>query len=474
VGSAVITKPHLNFATIDKIVAIETTMSEISPAPPRLWREIQLTFVLALPIVFGQLSSMAMNIIDTGLAGHYHPTTMAAIGIGAPAWSVVILICIGVLMAISPSVAQLHGARRRQEIGALFRQATWLALFLGLALFFIVRAIPLSFEWIGITASVRPEANDFIYAISWGAPALALYFCFRNMSEGIGWTWPTLLFGLLGLVLLAPLGYVLMFTFKYGAAGLGAAIAIVLWLQAACFYIYLHREPHYADLDLFVRFDWPQWAPIAELLKLGLPMGVSVFMEGSLFVITAALVGRFGVVSLAAHQAAILAASLTFMIPLGVAMATTVRIGHAVGAKEFASVRKIAYAGYVIALISQTLSGIVLVFAGAWLAGLITQDAAVISLAATLMIYAAVFQYPDGMQALSNGALRGLKDTRWPMILTIFAYWGVGIPLGYYIGIHQNGGVFGLWQGLIMGLTVASGLLTWRFWRMTRHYHQMV
>jgi multidrug resistance protein, MATE family len=442
----------------------ENTVSYLS----RLWREMSLTFVLALPIVFGQLSSMAMNIIDTTLAGHYHATTMAAIGVGAPAWSVVILICIGVLMAISPSVAQLHGAKRHSEIGALFRQAVWLALFLGVILLCVVRVIPMGFEWMHITASVRPEATDFINGISWGAPALALYFCFRNVSEGIAWTFPTLMFGLLGLLLLAPLGYYLMFNMHYGAAGLGAAIAIVLWIQCLCFFVYLKYEPHYSRLGLFERFDWPQKQAIRELLKLGLPMGVSIFMEGSLFVVTAAWVGQLGVVPLAAHQAAILVASLTFMVPLGVAMATTVRVGHAVGAGEFSQVRMMVSAGYMIAFLSQTLSAIVLVFAGAWLTGLITQDAAVISLAATLMIYAAVFQYPDGMQAISNGALRGLKDTRWPMILTISAYWGVGLPLGYYLGIHQDGNVFGMWKGLIMGLTVAASLLTWRFWRMTR------
>ena len=168
---------------------------------------MRITFVLALPIVVGQLSSMAMNIIDTVLAGHYHPITLAAVAVGGAAWSVVILVCIGVLMAVSPSVAQLNGAQRRGEIGALFRQAIWLALMLGTILFFIVRAIPFGFNAMHITPEVIPEARNFINAISWGAPALALYFCFRNVSEGIAWTKPTLIFGLLGLVLLAPLGY---------------------------------------------------------------------------------------------------------------------------------------------------------------------------------------------------------------------------------------------------------------------------
>ncbi len=436
----------------------------------RLWREMRITFVLALPIVVGQLSSMAMNIIDTVLAGHYDPTTLAAVAVGGAAWSVVILICIGVLMAVSPSVAQLNGAQRRNEIGALFRQAIWLALLLGSILFFVVRAIPFGFVAMQITPEVIPEARNFINAISWGAPALALYFCFRNVSEGIAWTKPTLIFGLLGLVLLAPLGYWLMYTMKLGAAGLGAAVAITLWLQSLGFFIYLRKEPHYADLGLFDRFDPPHWGPIAELLRIGLPMGFSIFMEGGLFIATAMLIGQLGVVPLAAHQTAILIASLTFMIPLGVAMATTVRVGHAVGAQDYLGIRRAANAGYAIALISQTLSAGLLIFAGTWLAGLVTQDAAVISLAASLMMYAAVFQYPDGMQAMSNGALRGLKDTQWPMVITVAAYWAVGMPLGYYLGIVKKAGAPGLWLGLIFGLLVAAILLTWRFLRLSRHY----
>lgn len=436
----------------------------------RLGREMRITFVLALPIVVGQLSSMAMNIIDTVLAGHYHPSTLAAVAVGGAAWSVVILICIGVLMAVSPSVAQLNGAQRRDKIGALFRQAIWLALLLGTLLFFVVRAIPFFFTDMQITPEVIPEARSFINAISWGAPALALYFCFRNVSEGIAWTRPTLIFGLLGLVLLAPLGYVLMYVVDLGAAGLGIAVATTLWLQSIGFFIYLKKEPHYADLGLFDRFDAPHWTPIAELLRIGVPMGFAIFMEGGLFVATAMLVGQLGVVPLAAHQTAILIASLTFMVPLGVAMATTVRVGHAVGAQDYPGIRRAANAGYAIALISQTLSAGVLIFAGSWLAGLVTGDAAVISLAASLMMYAAVFQYPDGIQAMSNGALRGLKDTQWPMIITVAAYWAVGMPLGYYLGIVKGAGAPGLWLGLIFGLLVAAILLTWRFWRLNQQY----
>lgn len=434
----------------------------------RLRREMRVSFVLALPLVLSQISSMAMNIVDTVLAGRHGPVTLAAVGVGSAVWSVVILVSIGVLMAVPPTISQLNGANRRTDIGPVFRQALWLALALGVGLFFVVRAGALALGPLGITAEARPEAVAFLRAISWGAPGLALYFCLRNLSEGVAWTLPSMVAGLAGLAALVPLGWGLMFGAGLGAAGLGYAVATVLSLQSAALALYLWRSPRFADLDLFARFDPPRWAPIRELLALGLPMGVSVFMEGSLFVATALIIGTLGTTPMAAHQVAILAASLFFMVPLGVAMATTVRVGHAVGAGDPSAVRWAAAAGYALAMLAQTASAVILVAFGAWLAGLVSQEPAVVSLAALLMAYAAVFQYPDGLQALSAGALRGLKDTRVPMVITVLSYWGLGLPLGAWLGLHQGLGAPGLWTGLIVGLSAAATLLGWRFWRLAR------
>ena len=208
----------------------------------RLLREMRVSFVLALPLVLSQLSSMAMNIVDTVLAGRHGPVTLAAVGVGSAVWSVVILVSIGVLMAVPPTVSQLNGAGRRADIGPVFRQALWLALALGLLLIFVVRAGAVALEPLGITAEARPEAVAFLHAISWGAPGLALFFCLRNLSEGVAWTLPSMVFGLVGLTLLVPLGWGLMFGAGLGAAGLGYAVAIVLWCQAASMAVYLWRR----------------------------------------------------------------------------------------------------------------------------------------------------------------------------------------------------------------------------------------
>jgi multidrug resistance protein, MATE family len=444
------------------------------PPMPRFGHEVRRTLVLSAPLVLGQLSSVLMTFIDTVLAGRHGPTTLASVAVGSAVWSVVILVLIGVLMAVPPSVSQLDGAGRRDAVGPLYRQALWLAAALGVALFGLVSLSGLLLAAMGIADDVRPGAEAFLMGIRWGAPALALFFASRYLSEGLAWTMPTMVAGLAGVVALLPLGWAMLFGYgpvlgvtipPLGAAGLGYATAIVLWAQALGLLAYLWHARRFADLGLFAGFEPPHPGQIGTLLKLGLPIGVAVFMEGSLFVATALLIGRMGTTAVAAHQVAINVASLAFMIPLGVAMATTVRIGQAAGRGDGAGVRAAGRAGYAIVLVTQVLTATVLVFGGAAIASIYTDDATVAALAATLMLFAAAFQFPDGIQALSAGALRGLKDTTWPMAITTLAYWGFGMPLGAWLALEagRGWGPQGMWVGLIGGLSMAATLLAWRF-----------
>jgi multidrug resistance protein, MATE family len=445
-------------------------MTSSEPRLARLRRELRATGLLALPLALGQLSAVAMNVVDTWLAGQHGALTLASVAVGSQVWSLVILILIGVLMALPAFVSQLNGAGRRHDIGRLFRQVVWLGLGLGIGLMLLVRQSGWLLRTVGIAEEVQPGAEAFLLAVSWGAPGLALFFVFRGLSDGIAWTVPTMLFGLAGLALLLPLGWALMFGRLglpgLGAAGLGYATAIVLWLQALGFLVYLAISPRFADLCLFEAFELPRWAPIAEVLRVGLPMGVSIFMEGSLFVATGLIIGTLGAVEVAAHQIALIIASATFMIPFGVALATTVRVGHAAGAGDRSGLRWAGASGYVWVGITQTAAASLLVLGAGLIAALFTTDPTVRALAASLMLFAAAFQYVDGIQALSAGALRGLKDTRVPMFITAFSYWGVGMPLGWVLGIAMGMGPQGLWIGLIGGLSSAALLLTLRFRRM--------
>lgn len=441
----------------------------------RFAHEVRRTLVLATPLVLGQLSSVLMTFVDTVLAGRHGANTLAGVAVGSAVWSVVILVLVGVLMAVPPSVSQLDGRGHREAIGPLFRQALWLAIGLGLALFALVSASTPLLAAMGIADDVRPHAQAFLGAIRWGAPALALYFAARYLSEGLAWTMPTMVSGLLGVAALFPLGWSLMFGHgglpALGAAGLGYATSIVLWAQTLGMLAYLRWSPRFADLDLFSHWQPPHPREILTLLKLGLPIGVAVFMEGSLFVATALMIGRMGATAVGAHQVAINVASLAFMVPLGVAMATTVRIGQAAGRGDLEGVRAAGRAGYTIVLVTQVLTASTMVLGSDAIAHIYTDDPAIAGLAATLMLFAAAFQFPDGIQAMSGGALRGLKDTAWPMAITALAYWGLGMPLGALlglsVGIGFGMGPQGMWVGLIVGLSAAAVMLSWRFRRLS-------
>jgi MATE family multidrug resistance protein len=248
------------------------------------------------------------------------------------------------------------------------------------------------------------------------------------------------------------------------------ATAIVLWLQLAAFATYIGTRRHYRPFAPFARFDWPHPHTIFALLRLGVPMGVALLMEAGLFVAAALLIGSLGTTMVASHQVAINVASVAFMLPLGVAMATTVRVGRAAGAGDSEGVRYAGFVGIGASLLTQTLSCAVMALFPNAIAALYTDDPGVATLAAQLLVLAAIFQFSDGIQVTANGALRGLKDTTVPMIITVLAYWGIGMPLAYWLGFGLEMGARGIWIGLIAGLTGAALLLFARFARLARNY----
>lgn len=441
----------------------------LSTDRPRLATELNATILLAAPLVLGQLSAIGMNLIDTVLAGHLDAHTLGAVALGSNVWVLAIITIIGVMMALQPSVAQLRGAGREAEIGAVFRQALWLAVPLGIGLGFAAAFLgPLLFGLIGVDASLVADATSFMRAIAWGAPALSVFFALRGLTEGMGMTRPTMYFSVLGLVLLGPIGYVLMYGAlgipRLGAFGCGLATAIVLWLQCAAFALYVARRSRFRELNLLARFDRPDRRTLAELLNIGGPIAVTLLMEAGLFVAVALTIGKLGTDIIASHQIAINIASVVFMVPLGIAMATTVRVGYARGRNNGQGVRQAAAVGMMLTLCVQLVSAALLFTVPERIAGMYTNDAAVITLAGQLLILAAIFQLSDGIQAASNGALRGLKDTRMPMLISGFAYWGVGMPVGLWLAFSHGLGAAGMWMGLIAGLSVAAVLLTSRFW----------
>lgn len=429
--------------------------------------EIRATALLALPLMVGHVCAGLIAFVDNLIAGNHGTDTLAAVTLGTALLWLPMLVPIGTLIALTASVARLQGADRTHEIAPIFRQALWLALFMGLLMFAFLSLVSLLLAPAGIAEQMIPGAQAFLHAVRWGSPALTLFFCMRYLCEGMHWMRPTMMFSFGGLWVLAPLGYVLtngkLGFPELGAQGLGIASAVMMWLQASLFAGYLWFGKRLAHLQLFARFDLPSRAGIMDLLRTGMPIGIAILMQGSLFIVTSLLIGRLGSTFLAAHQIAVNLAQLCFMIPVAVAEATTVRVGHASGRGDLQRVRQAAWAGCVIVLLTQSVSVVILLLGNEAIASLYSSDIAVTALASTLLLFAAALQFPDGLQMLSAGALRGLQDTRVPMWLAVFCYWGVGVPLGAGLAFGLEWGPQGIWTGLITALSLATLLMGARF-----------
>ncbi len=446
-------------------------MSQIHTAPP-LEHEVRRTLVLAAPLVVGQLSNYGMNFVDTVMAGRLGMVDLGAIAVGSAIWSAGLLFTLGILLAVAATVSQLDGAGRRTQAGEFTRQALWLSLALGGGIIVLCLGAGPLMRILDVEAEVARLSMGYLKAIAWGAPALALMLTLRFFSEGTGHTRPTMYVGVLGIALNIPLNWLLMFGNlgfpRLGAVGAGYATAIVLWLQLLLMIAWVAKRPQYRHFEVFSRFSMPNWREISALLAVGLPIGFMVLMEGGLFVASALLIGTLGALPVAAHQVAMNYAGLMFMVPLGLAGAITVRVGNAIGRGDRAGARRAGMVGVCMAVAFALVSAAIIVSFPEQIVRLYTRDPEVIALGASLLMFAAIFQLSDGIQVAAAGALRGMKDTRVPMVYSVLAYWLIGMSVGWWLTFRLDWGPAGMWIGILAGLSVAAMLLSARFFRLSQ------
>ncbi len=432
--------------------------------------EMRRTLYLAMPIIIGQIAGVGMSFVDTVMAARLGALALAALPIGGAIWMTGVMFAIGLMLALTPAVAQLDGAGKNKEVGAVTRQAVWISVgLMGLLWLFFRFAEPIV-VWLDIDSQIRPIALGYLEAISWGIPAICLLLVLRFFSEGTGHTKPTMYIGFLGLLANIPLNYVLMYGKlgfpELGAIGCGYATAIVLWLQLLLIWVYTLKHSHFKAYQLYSGLQKPDWDEIRQLLVVGIPIAIMISVEGSLFVAAALLIGKLGPVPTAAHGIAINFSSLLFMIPLGLAGAITTRVGNAIGRGDPVGARYVGINGIVLGLCFQVISALFMFFFAVQIVSIYGNvDLEVSALAAHLLIFAAIFQISDGLQVCAAGGLRGLKDTKIPMIYTIIAYWAIGMTLAYYLTFTKGMGPAGMWIGMIAGLSVAAVLLGVRYWR---------
>ena len=425
--------------------------------------------LLAGPIICASLLQVANGFIDTVMLGRYDSGHLAAGALGASLWVFVMLAGMGFSMGMAPIIAQLKGSNQQTGIAGIFQQGVWLCIILGIIMFVLLRMIANGLAVAGQDPAIVPLTKDYLYIVSWGLVFSQIYLAGRYLSDGIEYTRPMMLIQLI-LLPINTLGNYLLIFGNWGLPELGvtgAAIATSASLMFGFILMLLNLKfnSHYHDLALFKNFQMPSIKPLYEILTISVPIAVGMILETSLFATIALLMGQLGVLPLAGHQIAINYASLMFMIPLGMSMAATVRVGNAVGRADYADAKLRGWVAIGLSFLFMIFSAIVLLFFNQQIARLYSNDDQVISIAAALLTLAGVFQISDGIQISASGALRGYKDTKVPMLINLMGYWVIGFPLAYYLGFTLDFQTTGLWWGLIAGLSTTAVMLLIRFKR---------
>ena len=452
------------------------------------WPETRTLVALALPICGAQLAQAGMSVVDVMMTGRHNATDLAAVSVGSSLWMPLMLFMTGTLMGLTPIVAHLLGGQRNNDIRPAVHQALWVALALGItAAGLLWVAVTPIFELMNVPPGVAQESAAYLSAVAFGMPGIALFQALRAFSDGMNHTRPALWISLVGLAVNIPFNYLLIYGGDglvnllgtgipnslqqlpaLGAFGCGIATAISMWTMAISMALYTRRGNTYRSVSLWEQLTPPQWAGIRELVVVGVPIGVAIFVEVTLFTLIALFIASFGEVTVGAHQIALSYTTILFMLPMSLSMALTVRVGNTLGQRRLAMARKVAWNGITISVIVAAINSTLLWFTAPTVISLYTSNTEIQALALTIIALAVIFQLSDSLQVNLAGALRGYKDTRIVMVITVLSYWIVGLGGGHWLGTYGLGGVsepmgvHGYWIGLIAGLSTAAILLAWR------------
>jgi MATE family multidrug resistance protein len=435
-----------------------------------------------LPILLTQFAQAAFGLVDTIMAARVSPADLAAVALGVSFWLPLFLLINGILQATTALVAQAFGARQFdeksiQQIPLITRQALWLAFALGLSGLILLQLSSLIFTLLQIPQTLQGKTKLFLFGISFGMPAIAFYATLRCYTEALGRPRPVAIISIIGLVLTIPTNYLFIYGFHFGpinvpalgGAGCGFAAAIIEWLMLFVLIIYLSIAKPYRTIRIFSHFNRPDWDLIRRITFLGVPIGIAIFFEVTLFSFATIVLSPLGETVIAAHQVALSATTQLFMIPLSLATAVTIRMGQFYGQQDGEAMRRLRRVGLTLGSILALTSMSFIALFRHDIAAIYTTDLHVQSLAATLLLFAMAYQLVDSWQVTTAGCLRGMQDTSIPMLITFFAYWVVAFPTGILLSRVLNYGAQGFWFGLLLGLAVAAMLLLLRLRVRERH-----
>ena len=439
--------------------------------------ELAICFRLSVPFAGAQLSQVALNFVATLAMGALGPTALAGGALGVLVFSTLVVLCSGLLSAVGALAAEAHGARSPSRVARVTAGGFLVAAALSGPCAVLMAWPAFLFEALREPSVVAAGATEYLQSVFWAFPAALGFLVLRNFVGALGRPRAAtlIMFGGVALahalnraVLVGGLGKSLV-----GLHGIGLTTGIAHCAMLASLATYVCLASPFREHPIFSEVFRVDPRTLAELVRLGAPVGVMFGLEAGLFTVSGFLMGKLGSTALAAHQIVAQTSYLAFMIPSGIGMAATVRIGHASGAKDATRIRMAAWAAISLGVLLMILTSALFLIAPRYLAGFYLdtrdpQNAEVVAQASALFGVAAIFQIADGVQGVAAGALRGLRDTRVPLQISVLAYWGIGLTTGFALAFRQNLGAVGLWYGIGAGLSAAAVLLGLRLYRVTR------
>ncbi len=431
---------------------------------------------LAIPVVISQIGHTMVQTADSIIVGHFAGTiSLAAVALVNSIFVIAMVIGIGISYGITPLIAQHNGRNEHNECGQLLSNSLLINSITGIILFMLISFGAMQLiGHLDQSAEVVRQARPYLFLMGISLIPLLIFNTFKQFAEGLGFTKQAMMISIWGNVLNICLGIIFvkgMFGISpMGIKGVGYSTLVDRCTMAIVMGIYIFRSKHFRKyLQNFAIRNIDKLRSI-KILKIGAPVALQYTFEISAFSGAAVLIGTISPIAQAAHQVAISLASLTYMAASGVSAAAAIKSGNFFGAKRHQELRLSAISNYHIVIVFMSLTAILFTFGNNLLPWIYTSDNHVIIIAAQLLIIAAFFQLFDGTQVVGLGVLRGMGDVNIPTFITFIAYWIIGLPVGYLLGIKFNMGVSGVWYGLVLGLLTASILLFIRFQLISRKH----
>ncbi|WP_079508985.1 MATE family efflux transporter [Mesobacillus jeotgali] len=423
--------------------------------------KIKQIFVMLIPILITQLGMFSMVFFNTIMSGKYNSSDLAGVAIGSSIWSPVFTGLSGILLAVSPIAAQRFGEKKGKEVSSILTHGIYLALIIAIVVIILgVFLLNPILNTMNLPESVHKTAYQYLTGLGYGIIPLFIFNVLRSFIYALGKTRVVMYILLMSLPINFFLNYVLIFGYwgfpELGGAGAGYATSITYYLIAAMTAgVIIKQQPfsEFVGLEYFKEFSGEQ---VKEILKIGVPMGLSIFFETSMFAVVTILISKFNITTIAAYQSALNIVSFLYMIPMSISMALTVLVGFEVGARRYKDAKIYSWLGIYLGAVIAIGAGLLVVLFRYKVAGFYSNEPAVIVLTGQFLVYALFFMISDAIQATALAALRGYKDVNLSFIITLIAYWLICLPVGYLLAHNTGLGASGYWVGLTIGLLGAG------------------